>query len=339
MNAVRYGGIMKSLKKIIALALVAVLALSFAACGKEEKTTLDRELKVYTLMGPTGIGMSKLINDSKNAPDSLKLKYDFNIASAPDQISAEVIKGNYDIAAVPVNLASVLYKKTGGELYVAGVNTLGVLYILENGNTINSVADLKGKTLYATGKGSNPEYVLNYILTKNGIDPEKDITIEYVAEHSELATKMSAGDVVLGMLPEPNVTAAMVGNKDIRIALDLTAEWKKVADADMVQGCIIINKKFADENPGVVKEFLTEYAASVDFVNKNIDDAAAMCEAAGIIPKAAVAKKAIPNCNIVMIKGDDMKNMVRGMLDVLFNANPASVGGEMPADSFYLIVK
>ncbi len=326
------------MKKITALVLSLILVFSLVACGnKDTAVTFDRDIKVYTLMGPTGIGMAKLIDDNTNGTSSLK--YDFNIASAPDQISAQVIKGDFDIAAVPVNLASVLYKKTGGALYVAGVNTLGVLYVLENGNTVNSIADLKGKTLYATGQGSTPEFALNYILEKNGLVPGTDVTVEYITEHSELATKMISGDVTLGMLPEPNVTSTMIGNSAVRIALNLTEEWSKVSDADMVQGVIIVNKTFADENPEVVKEFLKEYAESVDFVKNNVDEAATMCETAGIIPKAAVAKKAIPNCNLTMVTGDEMKSMISGMLTVLYNANPSSVGGELPADAFYLIYK
>ncbi len=344
---------MKNIRKITAIVLCAVLVLSFAACGKKDPTstatpatptptdspktpvTFDREIAVYTLAGPTGIGMTKLMDDNNNKKTALK--YTFDIASAPDQIAAKVIQGSFDIAAVPVNLASVLFKKTGGKIYVAGVNTLGVLYILENGSTINSISDLKGKTLYATGQGATPEYILKYLLKKNGIDPASDITVEYIAQHAELATKMSSGDVKLGMLPEPNVTSAMIGNKDLRIALDLTAEWKKVSDTELCQGVIIVNKEFADANPEVVKKFFEEYKASVDFVKANVEEAAALCESVGIIPKAALAKKAIPNCNLTLATGNEMKSMVSGMLNVLFEADPSSVGGELPADSFYLI--
>ncbi len=334
------------MKKIVAITLSILMAVSLVACTKSENSstettttttssTEETVIDVYTLMGPTGIGMSKLIND--NTEGTSELKYNFTIASAPDQITSQVIQGDYDIAAVPVNLASVLYNKTEGDLYVAAVNTLGVLYILEDGNTINSISDLSGTTLYATGQGSTPEYILRYVLEKNGIDPDNDLTIEYLSEHSELATLMTSGDVALGMLPEPNVTAALLGNSNLRISLDLTEEWKKVSDTDLVQGCIIINKSFADANPDLVKTFLEEYEASVDYVVNNVDEAATMCETAGIIPKAAVAKKAIPNCNLVMITGSEMKEMISAMLEVLYSANSSSVGGALPDESFYLV--
>lgn len=326
---------MKKVVSIILAVVFAVSAIVLTSCTQSE--TKPEQIRVLTLMGPTGMGMAKLISDNKES--KTKQTYTFTIASAPDQISAEVIKGDFEIAAVPVNLASVLYNKTEGKVKVAAVNTLGVLYVLENGNTINSVADLKGKTIYATGQGANPEYTLRYILEKNNIDPDNDVTITYLAEHAELATQMASGDVTIGMLPEPNVTSVLLNNKDVRIALDLTAEWKKVADTDLVQGCIIVSEKFASEHPQALKTFLDEYKASVDYVNANVDDAAAMIEAAGIVPKAAVAKKALPNCNIVLVTGAEMKASVSAMLNVLYTAAPKSVGGKLPDDAFYYGVK
>ncbi len=346
--------------KLLALTLALVMALSlfvFASCAndnpevnanetkgetKQEETQAETKeevkeekpegIRVITLAGPTGMGMAKLMDDDTN--NKTAYNYEFTVSSAPDQVSPEIIKGNYDIAAVPVNLASVLYNKTEGKLQVAGINTLGVLYMLENGNTINSVADLKGKTIYATGQGSNPEYVLRYILTKNNIDPDKDVTIEFLAEHAELATKLKNNSVAIGMLPEPQVTAATTGSQ-VRIALDLTKEWDKVSEDKLVQGCIVVRKEFADKYPTALAKFLEEYKNSVDFVNNNVDEASALIEKAGIIPKAAVAKKAIPNCNICLITGDEMKSSVSQMLKVLFDANAASVGGKLPDDEFY----
>ncbi len=319
------------MKKLISVLLTIVLiAACFAGCAQEKKPDAVR---VATLMGPTGMGMAKLMDDAANG--KTEGGYEFTVASSPDQVASDVISGSVDIAAVPVNLASVLWNKTAGSVQVAAVNTLGVLYILENGDTIHSIADLAGKTLYATGQGATPEYVLNYLLAANGLDPETDLTIEYLAEHTELATKMSAGDVVLGMLPEPNVTAVLSGNPDVRIALDLTEEWDKVSDSALIQGCIIVNKQFAEEYPGAVETFLEEYRASVDFVNENPEDASVLIEAAGIVPKAAVARKALPNCNICLITGDEMKTAVRQMLDVLYSADPKSVGGALPDEDFY----
>ena len=319
------------MKKLFAILLALILIVScFAGCAKEKKPDTVR---VATLMGPTGMGMAKLMDDAENG--KAEGSYAFTVSSAPDQVAADVISGSVDIAAVPVNLASVLWNKTEGGVQVAAVNTLGVLYILENGDTVHSISDLAGKTLYATGQGATPEYVLNYLLTANGLDPATDLTIEYLSEHTELATKMSACEVVLGMLPEPNVTAVLSGNPDVRIALDLTEEWDKVSDSTLIQGCIIVSRAFAEEHPQAVETFLEEYRASVDFVNANPEDASVMIETAGIVPKAAVALKALPNCNICLITGEEMKTAVRQMLEVLYNANAKSVGGALPDEEFY----
>ncbi len=341
---------MKNMKKILSLILVLVMTLSvclFTSCGKtednnnndannneqknEEKT--PEKIRLIALKGPTGMGMAKLIDDDTNT--KTKYDYEFNILSAPTDVNAEVIKGEYDVAAVPINLASVLYHKTEEQLKIAAINTLGVLYMLENGNAINSVSDLKGKTIYATGQGSTPEYVLRYVLTKNNINPDSDVTIEFLADHTELTEKLKNNSVAVGMLPEPNVTTVLSANSSFRRALNLTEEWDKVSDYQLIQGCIIVNKKFAEEYPTALNDFLDEYKASVDYVNNNIDDASLLIEKAGIVPKAAVAKKALPNCNICFIKGEEMKNAVNAMLNVLFEANKQSVGGKVPGNEFY----
>ncbi len=292
-------------------------------------------IRIGTLKGPTGMGMAKLIED--NSQGEAKNSYSFTVAGAPDDITAGVISGDLDIAAVPTNLASVLYKKTEGEVQLLALNTLGVLYVLENGDTINSIEDLKGKTVYATGQGSTPEYVLNYILTKNGIDPEKDVEIVYLAEHAELASQMTSGDVAIGMLPVPNVTSVLMSNPDVRIALNLTEEWNKAAGGDSVlsMGCVIVNKKFAEENKDAVNAFLDEYKASIEFANSNIEEAAEYMEKAEIIPKKQVAMKAIPDANITFIEGEQMKTQILNFYQVLFDANPKAIGGAIPDDNFF----
>lgn len=306
----------------------------------EESTTVQpaapTTVRVATLKGPTGMGMAKLMDDAKQE-GTLKNTYEFTVASAPTELTASIIKGDFDIAALPTNLAATLYQKTGGAIKVAAVNTLGVLYVLENGETVQSIADLRGKTLYATGQGSTPEYILRYILEKNGIDPEKDLTIEYMTEHSELATAMAAGTVSLGVLPEPNVTTAMVQNADLRVALDLTKEWEAAAPGTTVmQGCIVVSTKFAEEQPQALAEFLQAYKASVSYINENPNEGSALIEAAGIIPKAVIAKKALKNCNITYIDGEEMQQKLAAFLQVLYDASAASVGGKLPDDGFYL---
>ncbi len=330
---------MKTLKKIISMAIAAVISCTaLVSCsGGSANAKLDRDIKVYALKGPTGMGMAKLMSDSDAGTTTNK--YDFTIASAPDEVTAEIIKGNYDIAALPTNLASVLYNKTEGKIRVAAVNTLGVLYVLENGDTVNSLEDLNGKELYATGQGSTPEYILRYVLETNGID----CNVTYLAEHSELAAQMISGDVSLGMLPVPNATTVLA-QSEARTAIDLTAEWEKAAEKNgdssaLYMGCVIVNPDFIEKAPEAVDAFLEEYAASVKYVNENIDDASAMIESYGIVPKAAIAKKAIPDAHMVCITGDEMKTGLSGFYNVLFGFDPKSVGGAVPADDIYYIKK
>jgi len=248
-----------------------------------------------------------------------------------------VANGEVDIAAVPTNLAATLYNKTNGNVQMAAINTLGVLYILENGDTINSIADLKGKTLYATGQGANPEFIINYILQQNGLEPGTDVQIEYKAQHDELATLLATDQVAIAMLPEPNVTAAMAQNDKLRIALNITNEWNKVAgsDSQLAMGCVIVNKTFAEAHPDLINSFLAEYEDSINYVINNVADAGTLCEKYGIIPKAALAQKSIPNCNLTFIAGDEMKTAIAGYYTVLFNADPKSIGGKVPDDAFY----
>ena len=297
--------------------------------------TPDRDINVAVLAGPTGMGAAKLISNSKS--EEAELSYNFTVDTNPSAVAASVISGEYDIAALPTNLAASLYNKTSGKVLCAAVNTGGVLYVLENGDTIHSVEDLRGKTVYSTGQASTPEYILNYILRKNGLEPGTDVTVEYLSEHSELATKMISGEVTLGVLPEPNVTTTLTkGPEGLRTALNLTTEWASVAgdESSLLQGCIVVRAEFAEEYPEAVEKFLEEYHASVDYIN-TADDAADIIADCGIVPSAAIAKKALPNCNIMYLAGDEMKAQLSGFLSVLFDADPTSVGGKLPADDFY----
>lgn len=326
---------MKFTKTAVLLVLVLALALSVLGCANEKKD--DTVARVLALKGPTGLGMLSMMENDENAE---KKEYDFGVVSSPDEMKTEIISGAFDMAALPVNLASVLYKKTNGSFMVAAINTLGVLYVLENGNTISSVNDLKGKTIYCTGGGSTPEYVIRYVLEKNGIDPDKDVTLDFsFTDHAELAAFAAEGSCDIVMLPEPNVTSALTKGKNLRVALDLTEEWDKISDTKLLQGCIVVRTEFAKEHPAKVKEFLKDYEASIKYVNENKEPASLLAEKFGIIPKAALALSAIPRCNIAFVDGEEMKADMAEMLKVLFDANPASVGGSLPDDNFYYLGK
>lgn len=299
---------------------------------KEEKL----DMNIAALKGPTAIGMVKIMEDGANGKTANP--YQFTIAGAADEISTGLIKGDIDIAAVPCNLASVLYNKTEGKIKMAGINTLGVLYIVETGNTIETVKDLKGKTIYSTGLGTTPQYTLNYLLTANGIDPEKDVTIEYKSEPTEVAALLSNSEDAVAMLPQPYVTTVMMNNDKVRIALDITKEWETASTdgSSVITGVVVVRKEFLDNNKEAFDTFMEEYTKSAAFVNENVEGAAKLVEKFDIF-KAAVASKAIPYCNITLIKGEGMKEKVNGYLTVLFNQEPKSVGGKVPGDDFYYI--
>ena len=338
------------MKRLIALAMSAVMMLSLTACaGGSEASSSAPEgssavaeeraaVRVGGLKGPTAMGMVKLMEE--DAAGTTANDYEFTLAGSADEINPLLIKGELDIAAVPTNVASVLYNKTEGQVEILALNTLGVLYVVENGNTIQSVEDLRGKTIYSTGKGATPEYALNYILGENGLTAGTDVTVEYKSEHSELASLLAAGQADLAVLPQPFVTSVLAKNPDVRIALNLTEEWDKVTEdgSKLTMGALVVRKDFAESNPEAVRNFLKEYQASTQYVTDeaNLDDAAALIEQYGII-SAAVAKQALPYCNIVCITGEEMRTAAEGFLSILAKANPQSVGGTLPVEDFYYI--
>ncbi len=312
------------MKKLISLVLaICMSALVLSGCAAAQKET---PMNIGTLKGSTGMGMVALMGEEYP-------QYNISLASAPDEITASFISREIDLASVPINLAPVLYNKLEGEVVMLAVNTLGVLYIIENGNSINSVKDLAGKSLYATGQGATPEYIIQYLLEKNGVADQ--VKLEFAGEHSELSAELAAGKISIGMLPEPNVTATLAQNQELRIALDLTREWEAVSDTPLVQGCLIARKDYVEKNKKQIEQLLTDYNASVAFVNEHHQKASLLIESYGIIAKAALAEKAIPRCNIVCLSGAEMKSAAEGMLQTLFEANPKSVGGKLPEDDFY----
>ena len=321
------------LKKILSVVLAAVLLLASAAVSAEgtEKTTV----RLGGLKGPTSMGMVKLLEDNENGLTANR--YEVTLAGSPNDLTPALLKGDLDVLAVPVNLGAILFGKSGGAVQLAAVNTLGVLYIVEKGGeTVQSLEDLKGKTLYATGKGSTPEYALAYLLAQHGIDINADLTVEWMSEHTEVVAKMAAAENAVALLPQPFVTVAAGQVENMRVALDLTKEWDSLDNgSQLITGGLVVRKAFAEENPEALTAFLEEYAASTAYTNERPAEAAQLIEKFDII-KAAVAEKAIPFCNIVCVTGDEMKGIVTGYYQTLFDQNPEAVGGAMPGDEFYL---
>lgn len=321
-------------KKILSLLLAAALLL-LPACGATAKgMSAEGPVRIAGLKGPTTMGLVNLLDMEQQG--TAALDYDLQLYGTADEIVPGLIKGELDMAAIPANLAAALYQKTKGGIQVMAVNTLGVLYVVEKGDTVHSMADLAGRTILSTGKGTTPEYLLRYLLEKNGLDPDKDVNIQYCSEATEVTAQMAAAQKdAIAVLPQPYVTAAGMKDPSLRVALDLTAEWDKVSDSQLVTGVTVVRTQYAQEHPDVVEAFLQEYAQSVRTANADLDRTAALCEQQGVVAKAAIAKKALPACNIVCRTGDEMQKDVSAYLSVLCAADPAAVGGKLPDEGFY----
>ena len=356
-------------RKLLALTLSLALTAGLAACSTQapaedtappESTAPAAETQTPAaetavpyqtvhlglLSGPTGMGAAKMLADNDEAYAQVEagtyeggtlLRYEVTLGSDPaNDIVPRLTNGELDIAAIPTNLAATLYNRTDGGIKLLALNTLGVLHILENGDTVNSLADLEGRTLYATGQGSNPEYVLNYLLEANGLDPAADVDIQWLASE-ELTTRMASGDIDLCMLPVPAATTVMMQNSDVRDAIDLNDAWTESgAQGTFTMGCLVARTEWLEDNSELVPGILEEYAASIDYANSNPEEAAALIEQYGIVPKAAVAQAAIPQANMVCVTGEDMKG-IADYYQVLFDADPTSIGGAIPGEDFYYI--
>lgn len=332
------------MKKLLSITLTLLLLFSLCACatGGEIEETVNHEdtapadfyeIRVAVLNGTTGFGIAPLYNDIQNGIDhNMNAKIDFYADAT--LVAPLVIGGSVDIAAVPTNLAATLYNKTNGGIEVLAVNTLGVLYLIENGESVKSLADLEGKTVYLPGSGSNPEYVLKTLLELSGLTDK--VTLDYTyTTPDELTAALASGKASLGVLPEPKVTAAMTKNSSLTVAVDFSKEWKMLTGTELVQGCIIARKAFIAEHPVAIKNFLIAYEDSVSRLNSDSESAAAAVVNAGIAANEALVKNALPRCNITYLVGEEMKTALGEFWGALFAQVPTSIGGAMPDDGIF----
>ncbi len=328
------------MKRIFALAVALCLAFACLAPALAEETAEKTgvTMRIASLQGPTTMGLVKLMQDAEAGLTAND--YTFAMEGTADAISPLLIQGELDAAMIPCNLAAVLIGRTEGALEIAAINTLGVLYVLENGDTIQSVEDLRGKTIFSTGQGTTPEYALDYVLSKNGIDPDADVTVEFRSEATEVASAMLNDAAAIAVLPQPYVTSVLMQNENVRVALSLTDEWDKVGDGSaMITGVCVVRREFADEHPEAVAAFLEEYAASTEYVNANPAEAAEWIAELGIVGNAQIAEAAIPACNIVCITGEEMIAKASGYIDALYEQNPESVGGQVANETYFYVAE
>ena len=321
----------------------AMTAASLAGCAPADKTQTTAATETAapetsaaeTTAEETTAETTAEAASTKGASDEAVL----HIGSLKGPTTMGLVSGDLDIALVPANLASILYQKTKQGVEVIDINTLGVLYVAAADDSIQSIADLKGKTLYMTGKGTTPDYVLQYLLSANGMTSD-DLTIEYKSEAAEVAAVLKEQTDAIGLLPQPFVTAAMAQNENLKMVLNLTEEWEKTQPENgsaLVTGVTVCRKDVLEDQADAVDTFLKEHEASAAFANANVEETAQLVADAGIIEKAPIAAKAIPYCSITYIDGTDMQTKVSGYLSVLFDQDPSSIGGQLPDEGFYYI--
>ena len=326
------------MRKVTAVALsFAMMGALLTGCGSgkaEEKVTV----KVGALKGATTLGLLPL--EDKAANGEAGENYEFSMMTAADELLPMMIKGELDIALLPSNVASILYQKTNGGVTVIDINTLGVLYMVSGDSSVTGVEDLAGRTIYLTGKGTTPDYVLHYILSGNGMDADSDCTLEYKSEATEVAALLAENPDAIGLLPQPFVTAACAQNDALSVILDMNAEWENLQGEDgsrLVTGVTVVRNEFLQEHENAVATFMEEHQASAQSMNSDVENGAKLAAASEIIAKEPIALKAIPKCNITYIDGADMKQALSGYLEVLYEQNPESIGGALPGDDFYYV--
>lgn len=306
----------------------------------EEEAYEGIDITVGTLKGSTGAGMAKLMEETEAG--TAANNYRFTLSADPSEVVTKVIAGEFDIACLPTNSAAVVYQKTQGKVQLLALNTEGVLHILQNtanGEAVTDWAQLKGKTIYTIGQGANPEYVLDYVLRGHGIDPDTDVTIQFCAAADEVIAACASGEAEFCMLPEPNVSVLTGKVEGFASVLDLTDAWNEIVEdgSILTQGCVVVQSSFAQEHPQAVKKFLEEYEASIRFVTEDQEGAAKLLAQYEIVPSEAIALKALPGCHIIFQAGEEMKKSIQGYYQVLFDADPTSIGGQLPDDGFYYI--
>ena len=312
------------MKKFIVYIMVLFLSLSAASAA---------DVDVAALRGPTSMGMVWLMDESEKGEVDGNA-YTFQLEGAADAVVPLIVRGDVDIAAIPGNLASVLYSNTKGKIEVVAINTLGVLYIVENGDAVHSIEDLRGRTIYSAGKGATPEYALQYVLASNGLEVGKDVFIEWKSEHAECVAALKSDPEGVAMLPQPFATTAIMSEPSIRIALDLNDLWEEKVGSVLITGVTVARKDWAEANPEALSSFMESYRASVEYANSDIEGAAKLIGEYGIVPEK-VAAAALPYCQVTLIAGEEMKTALSEYLQILFDQNPKSVGGALPDDGFY----
>ena len=322
-------------RKIVVLALVMLMAFAMlAGCGggdSDVPETVSEIVTVAALNGPTGMGMVQLMDMTD--------KYAVETYQSPTDVTAKLIKGEVDVAALPSNMASVLYNKTEGQVVAVSPIALGVLHILGNNVDITETSQLKGKTIVASGQGGTPEYVLQKVVEAAGLNLYEDVQVEWLANHAEVNAKLLSQEGTIAMIPEPFVSTALAAGKDgVAEVFDMNTLWKDATGQELPMGVLVATKAFVEEKGDDLKVLLNDLQSSVDFVNGSPAEAAQLIVEKGFIGKAEIAEAAIPNCHIVLYAGDKASEgaeILKTFNETMFEMNPQAVGGSLPGYDLY----
>ena len=302
----------------------------------EEPEAEPAAIRIAAMRGPTALGLLKLMYEEEQG--NTFNNYSFELLGSPDEVPPLLVRGEIDVAAVPGNLAAVLYNRMEGEVQALAVVTLGVLHVVDLTGEIQSVSDLRGRTIFVSGQGATPEFALNYVLSQNGLTPGVDVFVEFRAEHTEIAALLETGQAEIALLPEPFVSTVLARIEGLELALDLTEEWNRVQpDYGLIMSVVIARREFLENNAKAVAVFMEEYAASIEFMTTNITGGAELAVNFGLIPAQPIAESALPRTHIVFLTGEEMRQNLMGFYNVLYEAEPGSIGGELPEDDFFFL--
>lgn len=315
--------------------LTLILNAEGAREGSEATAALAEplQLTVAGLKGPSSIGMLRMIESEPVFGEDVETEY--QIVDEPQLMIARIMSGEADIAAVPINLAAVLYNK-GAPYRLGAVTGDGLLHIVSSREDIGSVEDLKGKRIYCIAQGSTPEFVLRYVLEKSGIDPDTEVELDFSFDHVAIAPQLIAGKVDLAVLPEPFVSIVASKNPAVQPVIDLQQVWAELSgtgDTYPITATLVRNSLYR-EHPEALKAFFAAYRESIDWANANPAEAGGLAGKYMEMPAPIIAK-AMPRLNLRYQSPREARSRVEELYQVFHGFAPASVGGTIPGDEFY----
>lgn len=329
---------MKNFKRIFALLMAAVVLFSLASCkdNTDNGETVPEETTSYIRESKTRIAVLDGIDVLGTAKIKLSRDYAYTVTTcgSAEEIMNTVTEGKADLAALPLDLAAKLYNSTNGGVKIIAVNVLGAVHLLTGDSGVTSLADIKGKTVYATGKGGYCEYFINAVLTQNGIDPEKDVKIEY-KEQDELAALALDGTAKLCFVPEPYATRIVRENKEMKRLVDLNGLWEKSTGTKPVQSVVIARTEYIEKNPEYIETFLFHNEVSLNYLSSEDNQGINFLSENGYFSSFDLAAATVSASNLVFMKGEDMKPLIKGTFEAFYAVDPASVGGAIPDDGIF----